>query len=493
MRAVIYCRVSTKEQTENLSLKSQERACRDLCEREGLEVVRVFVEGGESAKTANRTELANLLHFCSSTRPRIDYVVVYRVDRFARNSLDHHKVRNVLLAFGTGLMSATEPLENTPVGKFIETLLAGVAQLDNDQRAERTILGMKEAHRRGRYTWVAPLGYLNSKDRTQPSLLVDPPSSELVRRAFEMAADGRWSKSEVLRRVSALGLRTKSGKAVTPQTFHSLLRNPVYVGRLKAQKWSEEHIGDWEPLASDEVFRRVQHWHFQRATKRKSRDNPAFPLGRFIRCAHCSRPLTGSISKGRTGRYPYYHCPKCVGASRVRTSKEVLERAFLDLLASLQPKPSYLRLFRAIVTDVWKSERTNAQSVRKAAEKRIEALNEQSEQLDRCFIFDRSIEKAAYQRQRDRLRAEITVAELELGDARFDELEVEGVLAFAEYVFGNLVALWTNANADDRRRIQEAVFPNGLAWDGKRVGTAVTIPAFSWLTAISAEGMNNPT
>jgi hypothetical protein len=105
--------------------------------------------------------------------------------------------------------------------------------------------------------------------------------------------------------------------------------------------------------------------------------------------------------------------------------------------------------------------------------------------LDRCFIFDRTIEKTAYQRQRDRLRAEITVAELELGDARFDELEVEGVLAFAEHVFGNLVALWTNADANDRRRIQEAVFPSGLVWDGERIGTAVTIPAFSWLQAIS--------
>src|SRR5688572_3572923 len=101
MRAVIYCRVSTKEQAESLSLQSQERACRQGCDREALDVVQVFIEAGESAKTSNRTQLARMLQFCQSARPRIDFVVVYRVDRFARNSLDHHKVRNVLMAFGT--------------------------------------------------------------------------------------------------------------------------------------------------------------------------------------------------------------------------------------------------------------------------------------------------------------------------------------------------------------------------------------------------------
>lgn len=84
------------------------------------------------------------------------------------------------------------------------------------------------------------------------------------------------------------------------------------------------------------------------------------------------------------------------------------------------------------------------------------------------------------------MRAELTVAELELGDARFDELEIEGVLAFAEYVFGNLVALWTTAEAKDRCRIQEALFPSGLVWDGEQIGTAVTDSAFSWLRAVSA-------
>ena len=66
MRAVIYCRVSTTEQTENMSLATQERHCREFCAREGFEVAAVFVERGESAKTAHRPELFKLVAYCQA-------------------------------------------------------------------------------------------------------------------------------------------------------------------------------------------------------------------------------------------------------------------------------------------------------------------------------------------------------------------------------------------------------------------------------------------
>jgi DNA invertase Pin-like site-specific DNA recombinase len=66
--AVIYIRVSTKKQTENLSLPTQLRACEEYCRREGLDVLGRFKEEGESAKTADRTELQNLLTFCRTNK-----------------------------------------------------------------------------------------------------------------------------------------------------------------------------------------------------------------------------------------------------------------------------------------------------------------------------------------------------------------------------------------------------------------------------------------
>ena len=76
MKAVIYCRVSTKEQVKNLSLSTQLRACREYCEREGYEVAREFTDAGESAKTVDRLEFQNLLEFCRIHKrvpPRISW------------------------------------------------------------------------------------------------------------------------------------------------------------------------------------------------------------------------------------------------------------------------------------------------------------------------------------------------------------------------------------------------------------------------------------
>jgi DNA invertase Pin-like site-specific DNA recombinase len=86
--AVIYVRVSTKEQTENLSSPTQLRACEEYCKCEGYEVLERFKEEGESAKTTNRTELQNLLKFCRTNKGKVHFVV-YNLTRFAREKYDH--------------------------------------------------------------------------------------------------------------------------------------------------------------------------------------------------------------------------------------------------------------------------------------------------------------------------------------------------------------------------------------------------------------------
>jgi len=156
MQAVIYCRVSTKEQVDNLSLPTQRRECESYCRREGWEVARVFVEQGESAKTADRTELKRLLAFCREHRKRVGVVVVYNLSRFSRNTADHHALRAVLGGLGVVLKSATEPLDDSPTGRFMETIFSAVAQLDNDVKAERTRAGMRAALDLGRWTWRPP-------------------------------------------------------------------------------------------------------------------------------------------------------------------------------------------------------------------------------------------------------------------------------------------------------------------------------------------------
>jgi len=204
--AVIYVRVSTKEQTENLSLPTQLRACEEYCRRQGYEVLERFHEEGESAKTTDRSQLQNLLTYCRQNKGRVHFVVVFNLTRFARDKYDHFALRSLLQSLGISLRSATEPIDDTSTGKLMEGVLAAFAQFDNDCRSDRTRAGMKAALELGRWTFLAPIGYLNAPRAMGKSLMPDPERAPLVRRAFEEYATGRFTKEQLLKQVRAWGL-----------------------------------------------------------------------------------------------------------------------------------------------------------------------------------------------------------------------------------------------------------------------------------------------
>src|ERR1043166_9714807 len=100
-RAVIYCRVSTKEQVEEgNSLVTQEKNCREYVSKYGYEVAAIFVEQGESAKTADRTELKKLLSYCAAKKNGINAVIAYKIDRISRNTDDYSQIRIYLKSHG---------------------------------------------------------------------------------------------------------------------------------------------------------------------------------------------------------------------------------------------------------------------------------------------------------------------------------------------------------------------------------------------------------
>jgi site-specific DNA recombinase len=232
--AVIYVRVSTKEQTENLSLPTQLRACEEYCRRQGYDVLERFHEEGESAKTTDRSQLQNLLKYCRTHKGKVHFVVVYNLTRFAREKYDHFALRAHLKSLGISLRSATEPIDDTSTGKLMEGVLAAFAQFDNDVRSDRTRAGMKAALELGRWTFPAPLGYLNAPKWSGASLVHDPERGPLVRQAFEDLSTGQYTKQEVLARATDAGLRSRKGLKLSPQSFGQMMRNPIYAGKVES-------------------------------------------------------------------------------------------------------------------------------------------------------------------------------------------------------------------------------------------------------------------
>src|SRR5574341_500015 len=105
MNGVIYCRVSSEEQVKGTSLESQELACREYARSKNIKILKVFIERGESAKFADRTELLALNDFCRQNKGSVEVLLVWKIDRFARNVTDHFNVKATLAKYGVRIVS----------------------------------------------------------------------------------------------------------------------------------------------------------------------------------------------------------------------------------------------------------------------------------------------------------------------------------------------------------------------------------------------------
>lgn len=492
MRAVIYCRVSTKDQVDNHSLPTQKKFCKKYCQDNGWDVDRIFLEEGASAKTANRPAIKELMEHCRNNKGKIQFLIVYSLSRFARATLDHTTLRAYFGSLGITLRSATESIDDTATGRMMEGVLATMAQYDNDLRADRTKAGMTTALEKGNWTFGAPLGFLISPGQNSvPSLIHDPERVHLVRDAFILYSKGSHTKQDVLRRMIALGLRTKKGKPISSQTLNNILKNPLYKGWISVPKMGIDNSGNFEPIIDEATFDRVQALLSGRRSSNtpRQRNHPDYPLRHFVRCAHCDVPLTGSKSKGTKDYYSYYHC-RNKSCGQVRIRKEVMEKQFLDLLSTLKPRQKYVELFKAIVMDVWTKKQSEAVQNRKALEKRHTTLLEKKDQLIEAYVLDKVMKNDDFARIQDKFNEEIAIVRLEIHDATLEEYDVESVLAFADQVLLDAPRLWAEYDLDQKQRFQNLVFPKGLKHDGDSYRIAATCGLYTYLREFDVEKVN---
>jgi site-specific DNA recombinase len=182
-------------------------------------------------------------------------------------------------------------------------------------------------------------------------------------------------------------------------------------------------------------------------------------------------PLTGGWSTSRGRRYGYYHCRTraCLAVNVARTT---FTNEFVEYLVRLTPCPEYLVLFREVVLEVWRDRHAEAAEARKRLDARLTELRQRKDQLDETFIFRRAIDRPTYERQRDKLAEDTALAEMAVNDARIDELDIEGVLAFADHLLLNVARMWAEASPDQKQRLQRTLFPRGVTYGTDGFGTA---------------------
>ncbi|MCU1309866.1 MAG: site-specific recombinase [Candidatus Angelobacter sp.] len=462
---LIYLRVSTKEQMENLSMEIQEARCIEWCKARGITVQMVFHDDGKSARTTERPEFQKMLSLIKSRKGQIGYVVVHDLSRFARNLENQVEVLTELGNANVLLRSVAEDVDETAAGKLMRNIHGTFNQFFSDRNAERTKVGMEKSARIGRFPFKAPIGYLNVRaTRDSANLIPDPNRAALVKKAFELYSSGTVSRADALRQVTLLGLTTQKSKPLTAQSFENLLRNPVYAGWVVIPAWGLKERGSFEPLLTDEIFERVQDIMDGKrlAVVPNPRNNSDFPLRLFVRCAECSVPLTGSSPKGRTKHYSYYHCrnAKC---RAITVAKSAMEDQFLALLHRLTPSREFLALFRDVILVVWKRKQVQAHAQLTAITQRLGIHNDRKNALMDRYL-DGKIDQATYEEQSHRLTAEIEIAKKELCDAEENEEQVDGLLEFADRVLRDPAGLWVGASLDQRQRLQKVLFPDGLGY-----------------------------
>ncbi|RJP60100.1 MAG: hypothetical protein C4541_04860 [Candidatus Auribacter fodinae] len=477
LKAIIYCRVSTTEQAVlGFSLAAQEKVCRDYAERNSFQVVKVFIEHGESAKSIKRTQLNNLLEYASKNFHNIDVLIVYKLDRLARNMVDYTNLIQNFGQMGIDVKSATENLDETSTGKLMKNIIASFAQFENDVKSERTINGMRQAIKEGRWCWCAPLGYRFSREQSKRPILVPNNDSELVKEAFKLAEKGLYKQTEIIEL-----LRSKGFKKINKQRMNCILRNALYAGMIKVDWYPEMIDAVHEPLISKETFYTVQMiLDGKKPTiQGKIKNNPDFPLRNFVVCEKCGSPLTGAWSRGRAGkRYAYYRCQ--TKGCHLNVKKQTMENDFFEYLKSFQPKPEILDLFEEIITDVWETRQKDKAEDQIRLEQELDLIKEKKAKL-LDLMLDETISAEEYKEKTREIENRTIVKKVELHETSTDLYDIEAYVKFCRFFIENLSNLWASANLELKQRFQNLVFPEGIKYDGRLYRTSQVSAIFEFV------------
>ena len=322
-RAVSYIRVSTREQAqrggseEGFSLPAQREANKRKAQSMGALVVKEFADRGESARSANRPELQKMLAYLKEDGG-IDYVIVHKLDRLARNRADDVEINRAFEEAGVRLVSTSENIDQTPGGMLLHGIMSSIAEFYSRNLANEVIKGMGEKARNGGTLGKAPLGYINVRARDENgreirTIALDEERAPLVRLAFTEYATGNWTVSQLAKHLNTLGLSIPStprrcAKPITATRLHEILRHPYYKGIVTFQ--GVEYPGKHEPLVDSQTWQTVQAILASRRNGERQRIHNHF-LKSTIVCGQCGARLSVQNAKNSKGTiYPYFVCAR---------------------------------------------------------------------------------------------------------------------------------------------------------------------------------------
>ena len=322
MTAVIYARYSTDSQREE-SIEGQIRECTAYAEKNGFTVVKHYIDRAISAKTDNRPQFQQMIK--DSERGIFDVIIVWKLDRFARNRYDSARYKTQLKRNGVKLVSATEVISAGPEGIILESVLEGYAEYYSADLSEKVVRGMTENALKGIYNGgKVPFGYMIDDTRHYQA---DPLTGPYVEKIFQKYADGA-TMTDIQDWLNQRGIKNPSGGEMSYNTIQRMLSSRRYIGELRLRDVVQPNA--IPALVSEELFNKVQ----EKLAKNKKaparhKAEESYLLTTKLYCGKCGALMFGESGVSHTGKmYTYY---KCAAAKKKKTcDKKAVRKQWLE-------------------------------------------------------------------------------------------------------------------------------------------------------------------
>ena len=356
MTAVIYARYSSDNQREE-SIEGQIRECTAYAEKNGITIVKHYIDRAISAKTDNRPEFQQMIK--DSDKKLFDIVLVWKLDRFARNRYDSARYKTQLKKNGVKLMSATEIISEGPEGIILESVLEGYAEYYSADLAEKVVRGQTENILKGRCNGGrGTFGYTLDSER---KFHIDPLASPFVLESFRKYRDGLTMK-EIRDWLNENGIKNPVGGAFTYNSVEHMLKNRRYIGELK---FRDVVVPDAiPPIIPLELFEDVQEKiakNKKAPARRKAEDD--YLLTTKLHCGYCGALMFGESGTSRTGEvHRYYKCAtakKKKGCKKKTVRKQWLEDLVVNQTMQLVRDDAAMESIIAKVMELQDKENTN--------------------------------------------------------------------------------------------------------------------------------------
>ena len=384
MTAVIYARYSSDSQRE-ASIEGQLRDCKDYAEKNGITVVGTYIDRAYSAKTDDRPDFQRMIK--DSGKKIFDVVLVWKLDRFARNRFDAVNYKYQLEKNGVHLVSAMEPISQGPEGIMVESMLIGMAEYYSAELALKVARGERENALQCKYNGgVVPLGFtIGKEDRLYH---IDPETAPIVQEIFTRYADGEPAE-KIAASLNERGLRTRTGKPFVKNSFFQIFRNRRYIGEYRYKDIVTP--GGIPAIVDQDLFDRVQQRFEQNriAHGRPAKEDVSYLLTTKLFCGKCGTLMGGESGTSHMGNTYYYY--KCGNAKRHGKAhcdlkairKEPLERFVVDTAIKVIFSDEIIERLIDLVMDAQQQENTRLPVLKdqlRDTEKRLANLLEAIEQ-----------------------------------------------------------------------------------------------------------------